>query len=129
MTGAALLLIPGMALAQPDAGTKAPDVTLLPFTREAIMQVIDSHKGDIRGCYEDMLAGLKKPIEGTVRTHFAITPEGKVKGAKVERRGTTLRDPKLHACILGVLTGMDFPRPPDRRDHPIEYPFHLKAIR
>jgi hypothetical protein len=124
-----LLLVPRLALAQADGGTQAPNAALMPFSRESIVEVIDSHKKDISGCYEEFLAELKKPVEGTVKTSFDITPEGKVRHAKVEKKGTTLRDPKLHQCILGVVAAMDFPRPPDNRNHPIEYPFHLKAIR
>jgi hypothetical protein len=58
-----------------------------------------------------------------------ITGEGLVKGAKVERRGTTLKSRALHECVVAVLTSMTFPKPPIRRDHPINYPFKLTAIK
>ena len=31
--------------------------------------------------------------------------------------------------VVNVLTGIDFPKPPDGREYPIEYPFNLKAIK
>ena len=52
-----------------------------------------------------------------------------VKDAKVLKKGTTLRDPQLHACIVETLSAMRFPKPHDKREHPVEYPFNLKTIR
>jgi hypothetical protein len=31
--------------------------------------------------------------------------------------------------VVSVLSGINFPKPPDHREHPIEYPMNLKAIR
>ena len=44
------------------------------------------------------------------------------------KKGTTLKDPELHDCVVTVLSSMIFPKPPDGKDHPIEYPFNLKAV-
>jgi hypothetical protein len=52
-----------------------------------------------------------------------------VKQAKVLKKGTTLHDPKLNDCVIAVLSAMTFPKPTDKRDHPIEHPFNLKAIK
>ena len=138
---AALLLLSTAALAQPgDGGTpaaaapgaKAPlNVEQLPFTPDSIRQVMGHHLEQIQGCYEEWLAGKgNKTPQGKLLTSFTITPAGLVKKARVLNKGTdwALRDPALKDCVVGVLTALSFPKPPDGREHPIEYPFNLKAI-
>jgi hypothetical protein len=135
----ALLLLPAAALAQ-DGGTpaataparKAPlNVEQMPFTPDSIRQVMGHHLEEIQGCYEEWLAGKgNKTPQGKLMTSFTITPAGLVKKARVLNKGTdwALRDPALKDCVVGVLTALSFPKPPDGREHPIEYPFNLKAI-
>lgn len=126
----ACLLTAAPAFAQ-DAGTEdvPPDVSKLPFSPDSIKLVIAHHQPKIQACYEEMLAGMKKPIEGKLMTSFVITGEGLVKGPKIVKKGTTLRDGKLYDCVAVVLAGMNFPKTRDGRDQPIEYPFNLKAIK
>jgi hypothetical protein len=115
----------------PAGGKQAPpelDVSRLPFTPDSIQQVISHHKGKIQDCYEDTMAAKSKKVEGKLMTSFTITDLGLVKDAKVLKKGTTLKDKGLHDCVVAVLTAMNFPKPPDGQDHPIEYPFNLKAI-
>ena len=136
----ALLLLPAAALAQ-DGGTpaaaaparKAPlNVEQMPFSPDSIRQVMGHHLEEIQGCYEEWLAGKgNKTPQGKLVTAFTITPRGLVKGARVLNKGTdwALRDPALKECVVGVLTALSFPKPADGREHPIEYPFNLKAIK
>jgi hypothetical protein len=131
----ALLAAAPAAQAAPPAGAPATqakpalDVSKLPFTADSIRQVVSSHMDQIQQCYEDMLASTGKPLKGSLHTAFKITPQGVVKGARVLRKGTTLRDPQLHQCVVTVLSAMDFPKPPENRDYPVEYPFNLKPVR
>jgi len=112
------------------AAQKPPlDVNLMPFTSESVKKVVAYNQYKIQACYEEMLAGKEKPVEGRVMTSFVITPEGLVKKAHVVAKGTTLKDPKLHACVVEALGTFVFPKPSDHRDHPLEYPFNLKAVR
>jgi hypothetical protein len=126
-------LVALLALAQADGGSGAPaekpgpDIEKLPFTQDTVKQVIEYHLPQIQACYNEMLANQVKAKEGMLRTSWEITKEGLVSKAKVERKGTTLKDPKLHECVVSVLTSMTFPKPPDGKVHPIEYPFNLKA--
>lgn len=113
------------------AGEKAsdgPDVSKLPFTPDSIKQVVLTYQPKIQGCYEDHIANKKKAPEGTLKTTFVITPEGLVKSAKVDRKASSLKDSGLHDCVVAVLSTMAFPKPPDSKDHPIEFPFNLKVI-
>lgn len=124
---ALVLLTSPVVLAQKAAEPEL-DVSRLPFTPDSVKQVILHHKGRIQECYEDTMATKTKKVEGTLKTSFVITELGLVKDAKVLKKGTTLKDKGLHDCVVAVLTSMSFPKPPDRKDHPIEYPFNLKAI-
>ena len=139
---AAALFLSVPALAQ-DGGTpaapaatapkKAPlDVEHMPFTPDSIRQVVGHHSDEIQECYEEWLSNKGKHApEGKLMTSFTITAAGLVKGAKVLNKGTApaLRDAGLKECVVGVLTAMSFPKPEDKREHPIEYPFNLKAIK
>jgi hypothetical protein len=138
---AALLLASTGALAQDEPGERpakkkkaAPkpreplDVSRLPFTPDSIQQVIASHREKIQACYEDTLVEQDKKVEGKLMTSFTISAVGLVKDARVLKKGTTLKDAGLHGCVVAVISAMSFPKPPDGRDYPIEYPFNLKAI-
>jgi hypothetical protein len=107
---------------------KAPEAAQLPFGPDSISQVVAAHQADIQDCYEKTLAARDEKLQGRLMTHFVITPAGSVSGAQVERRGTTLKDKDLHACVVGVLGKLRFPKPPDGKNHPIEFPFNLKAV-
>ena len=111
-----------------DKPSDGPDVSKMPFTPESIKQVVAAYQPKIQGCYEDHIANKKKAPEGTLKTAWVITADGMVKGAKVEKKGTTLKDAALNDCVVAVLSTMAFPKPPDSKDHPIEFPFNLKAV-
>lgn len=104
------------------------DVSRLPFTPDSIRQVMAHHMPRIQECYEDHMVEKDKKVEGKLLTTFTITADGTVRSAKVDKHGSTLKDAGLNDCVVAVLSSMDFPKPPDGRDHPIEYPFNLKAI-
>jgi len=122
----------------PDAGTAAvvpptpargSSPEKLPFTPDTIKEIVRAKQPEIERCWEQTLAGTDKPVDGKIQTHFIITPEGTVRQPKVVKKGTTLKDPALHRCVETVLSTMVFPKPPDGKDHPVEYPFNLKAVR
>lgn len=111
-----------------DKPSEGPDVSKMPFTPDSIKQVVAAYQPKIQGCYEDHISNKKKAPEGSLKTAWTITPDGLVKGAKVDRKGSTLKDAALHDCVVAVLSTMAFPKPPDAKDHPIEFPFNLKAV-
>jgi len=110
------------------AKSEGPDVDRMPFTPDSIRQVVTHHQGRIQECYEDYMAEKDKKVEGRLMTTFTIDANGLVKSAKVVKGSSTLKDANLHDCVVAVLSSMTFPKPPDGADHPIEYPFNLKAI-
>jgi len=116
-----------------DGGTAAarpgPDLEKLPFTPLSIQTVVAFYAPQIQGCYEETLAVKDKDVEGKLMTSWVITPEGLVKKPLVVKKGTTVKDPRLHDCVIAVLGTMAFPKPPDGKDHPISYPFNLKSTK
>jgi len=119
---------------EPDARPTRPvtpaasDVSALPFTSDSIAQVVRAHQPEIQDCYERMLAERQQKVQGRLLTSFVITPAGTVNKARVEKQGTTLKDKDLHACVVEVLAKLRFPKPADGKNHPVEYPFNLKAV-
>lgn len=105
-----------------------PNIDALPFTPASIQSVVAHHLPQVQTCYEQSLATKEKAVGGSLMTSFVIMPNGNVKKAAVVKKGTTVKDPKLNECVVGVLNAMMFPVPPDGADHPIEYPINLKAI-
>jgi hypothetical protein len=123
---APVTMTPGVR-AEPEAGHPI-DVAQLPFTPDSISQVVQAHQSLIQDCYEKMLAARDEKLQGRLMTRFVITPAGAVRGAQVEKKGTTLKDKELHGCVVGVLGKLRFPKPPDAKSHPVEYPFNLRAV-
>lgn len=103
------------------------DVSKMRFGPDSVKQIVLSFMPQIQSCHEESMAGTKKVVEGKLMTHFVITPDGIVKGARIEKKGTTLKDPRLHDCVIAVLSTMSFPKPGDGKDQPIDFPFNLKA--
>ncbi len=114
-----------------DAGTEqiinGIDLSKLPFTPDSIKQVVLSYQPRVQGCHEEAMAAAK-PIAGQVKVAFTITPEGFVKNAKVDKKGSSIKDEHLHDCLVSVVSVMNFPKPPDGKEHPIEFPFNLKPV-
>ena len=114
--------------AEAPAPAEGPDVRKMPFTPESVKQVVAYWQPKIQTCYEETLAGKEKDVEGVLKTKWVVGGEGIVKKAEVLKKGTTLKDPKLHDCVVTVLSSMTFPKTPNGKDQPIEFPFNLKAV-
>ena len=118
----------GVRAATDTGAAKQPDVSQLPFTPDSITQVMHAHQGEIQDCYEKTLAARNEKLQGRLMTQFVINAAGGVSKARVVKKGTTLKDQDLHACVVGVLGKLRFPKPPDGKDHPVEYPLNLRAV-
>jgi TonB family protein len=103
------------------------DLSKLPFTPDSIKQVVLSYQPQVQGCHEEAMAAAK-PIAGMVKVAFTISAEGLVKSAKVDSRGSSIKDARLGDCLVAVVSSMSFPKPPDGKDHPVEFPFNLKPV-
>ena len=113
----------------PNSADGGVDVSKMPFTPDSIKQIIGAAQPQIQGCYEEHLSDKgDKAVEGTLKTSFVITEDGFVKSARIDAKGSSLKDPGLHNCVVSVLSALSFPKPPDGKPQPIEFPFNLKAI-
>ena len=115
-------------VAEEAAPAEGPDVRKMPFTPESVKTVVAYWQPKIQTCYEETLATKDKAVEGVLRTKWVVGSGGIVKKAEVVKKGTTLKDPKLHDCVITVLSSMTFPKTPNGKDQPIEFPFNLKAV-
>jgi hypothetical protein len=107
---------------------EGPDTTKMPFTPESVKEVVAYWQPKIQQCYEETLAAKDKAVEGKLMTKWLVGSTGIVKKAEVLKKGTTLKDPKLHECVVTVLSSMTFPKTPNGKEQPIEFPFNLKAV-
>ena len=119
-----------------DAGTaaappkkKGPDVTHMHFDKDGIRAVVSYHAKEVQDCYEKVIAEKEKKIEGRVLVDFVVDSEGKVKDAKVAKKGTTLKEDRVHECVVTLIYDWEFPKPGDGRDHPLQFPFDLKYVK
>jgi hypothetical protein len=116
------------ALGQPEKPA-GPDISKLPFTPDSIKQVVAFYQPQIQSCYEEHLASKgNKKVEGVLKTTWVITSDGFVKNAAVNKKASTIKDSKLHDCVVAVLSSMAFPKPPNGKDQPVAFPFNLKAV-
>jgi hypothetical protein len=107
--------------------SKGPDVSKMPFTPDSVKAVVAANQPLIQGCYEEQLALKKKAVDGTLKTSIVITADGLVTKARVNKAKSSLKESRLHDCVVAVLSGMEFPKPPDGKDHPVDIPFNLTA--
>jgi hypothetical protein len=94
-----------------------------------VKKVMEGAQPRIQQCYGEVLAKMRRPVPGKVRTSFVVTPDGYVKDAKLVKKGTTVKDARFNECVVAVLSTLTFPKPKDGKDHPQEFPFNLKAIK
>ncbi|MBI5543301.1 MAG: energy transducer TonB [Deltaproteobacteria bacterium] len=117
----------GAAIADPSAKPKRElDTSKMVFDQESIRQVVKFHMPEIQECYEKVLADTGAKLEGRVVVGFIISAEGNVSEARVLAKKSSLKDDRVHDCVL-AMRAWGFPKPNDNRDHPIEYPFDLKV--
>ncbi|GEM_PF-1162136 len=108
-----------------DLGIMPLDVEHMLFDAKSIQDVIKHHMPQIQSCYEKVLATSGERIEGTVTAGFIIDVTGTVTDARVLKKKSTVKDERVIDCVLLRLRRLVFPKPPDNRRYPIEFPFNL----
>ncbi len=99
------------------------DPASLPFGPEAVQAVFSAHHGELRTCYEEVLA-QGHDLQGEVLLSFVIGSEGEASRVRVKR--STLGNPSVEACVAQAVRRWAFPKP--RRPQPIEYPIRFDEI-
>ncbi len=113
-----------------DVPKKGLDVSKLPFTEYSIKQVVKSHAAEIQTCYEGVITEMgKNPPEGKVFVSFSVMPTGLTSTIKIDKKQTTIKNDRVQACVTDAITGWEFPKPADGREHPLAMPFSLKVTK
>lgn len=101
------------------------DVNNMLFDAHSIRQVVEHHMPQIQGCYEKVLSTSGQRIEGRVAVGFIIDVTGSVLEARLLPKKSTVTDERVIDCVLLRVRRLLFPKPPDNRRYPIEFPFDL----
>ena len=122
-----------VAPAAPDAGVPpppaGPDVSRMFFEKDDILKVVAYHTKEVQECYERVIAETEQKFEGRVWVDFLVDESGKVKRARVRKKGTTLKQERVHDCIVAAVYEWVFPTPSDGKVHPLSFPFDLKFVK
>jgi TonB family protein len=79
-----------------------------PLNPETIKDVIHEHHAELRTCALKR-APAAQATAGKIIVGFTILPTGKV--AEVATQSSTLQEPELEACLLGLVRTWTFPKP------------------
>ncbi len=96
------------------------------LSRADIKRVIHSRYTMIKYCYERYLK-RNPTLAGTVTLNFKVDPSGKVVQARVKQ--STIQDPAVGQCIVGVARRWRFPETTSGSGATISYPFIFKPTR
>ena len=93
---------------------------------DAIDAAIRAHQDEFRLCYEREINAEHPNLGGRVGTSFVIGATGRVNEAGIE--STSLKNPNVERCILGVLKRIDFPTPRGGGVVQVTYPFKFSPV-
>ena len=105
------------------AGCSTATKVELPPEKDAVLQAVNSHVGDVSDCYT---AALKKnpKLSGKLILEWEINPIGDAKNVKVIQSV----EPKLDQCIAKKLVNWAFTPPPDNKIAKVRYPFVFAPV-
>jgi TonB family protein len=90
------------------------------LSMEIIRQVINSHRDQIKYCYEQALTRNPK-LGGKVAIRFTISPKGYVTQATVSQ--TTMNNSSMEGCVTQKIRTWKFPEPKGGGIVIVNYPF------
>jgi hypothetical protein len=97
-------------------------------TMEAIAALVKAHRKEARTCYEEgqkQIEGLK----GDLVVHFILKPSGEVKLADLNKERSTITEPSVVKCVIGVVTAIQFPKSSKGLETTVNYPFNFNPNR
>lgn len=92
--------------------------------REDIQAAVMAKRDQARSCY-DTAQKANPTLEGDIAIQWVIDPQGVVTDPKVDTAKTTLQDPKLGDCIIGVIKSLKFPASGKGMETRANYPFNF----
>ncbi|HVU03884.1 MAG TPA: AgmX/PglI C-terminal domain-containing protein [Polyangiaceae bacterium] len=93
-------------------------------TLESIQALVKEHRKEARDCYEKALKEIPG-LKGDVVIEFIVNPSGKVKHAELNEARSTIREASLSACVVDVITKIQFPRSSKGKQSRVNYPFNF----
>ncbi len=95
------------------------------LSQNEILGVIRANLNQIRHCYETLLQ--REPgASGSLKVQFEIGLDGRV--AAVNPTASTISDPTMKNCVLGVVQRWSFPKPRGGSPVQVNYPFTFNPI-
>jgi hypothetical protein len=81
-----------------------------PVDKTTVAGTLDAHSESFRQCFleSDSYMGRHAQDAGKIDVVFMIDPKGRVQEEKIAE--TTFKDANLHACMLGQLKRIKFPK-------------------
>ncbi len=92
--------------------------------KEAIRQVVRSHLGEIKKCYEDQLP-TDPSLSGKLLVRFTLSEAGVVSEALVKK--STLSSVLVPSCVVERVKTWGFPAGPNGVVGVVEYPFEFSS--
>jgi hypothetical protein len=94
------------------------------LNKDAIRQVVRSHLGEVRKCYEDQLK-MNPSLSGKLLLRFALSDAGVVSEASVKK--STIPSEAVSSCILDRVKKWTFPAGVKGTVGVVEYPFEFSS--
>ena len=105
-----------------DLGVGSP-TRVGPLSKEEISRTLKRNLPLIRSCYAAALE-RQRETQGEVAVRFTIGPTGEVISADLAAQ--TVRDERLAACVVGIVTALRFPKPRGGGQVVVTYPFRFE---
>ena len=105
---------------EPEAALGAGDTR----TMESIQALVKSHRKEARACYEEGRKQVEN-LKGDLVVHFVLKPSGEVKLAELNKPRSTITEPSVVKCVIGVITAIKFPQSSKGLETTVNYPFNF----
>jgi hypothetical protein len=88
--------------------------------REAVRKTVQDHLGELKKCYEDVLAGQPN-LAGKILVRFSFAADGMVSEAAIAK--STMKSAAVEGCIVERVKSWKFSGAPKDVKAVVEYPF------
>lgn len=93
-------------------------------TTETIAALVKSHRKEARACYDEGRKQVEN-LKGDLVVHFVLKPSGEVKLAELNKERSTITEPSVVKCVIGVITAIQFPKSSKGLESTVNYPFNF----
>lgn len=93
-------------------------------TMDSIAALVRAHRKEARSCYEEGRKQVEN-LKGDLVVHFVLKPSGEVKLAELNKERSTITEPSVVKCVVGVITKIQFPKSSKGLETTVNYPFNF----